>query len=229
MPVKRLRLTDAVTTSEGNEVVLYQRDDGYFVIRVDGWELMSSRAHGSEEALATLALAALDGRRKPRVLVGGLGMGFTVRATLAALDERGGGGRVVVAEILPAVVVWNRGPLAHLAGHALDDPRVTVEEADVAMLLEGPRPWDVVLLDVDNGPEALTLHSNRRLYTSRGIERLRRALTPGGVLGIWCADPEPGFARALGYAGFRVESRRVGASPSGRGPRHTILVARREG
>jgi spermidine synthase len=225
--MKRLEVYDSVTTEEGSEVVLYQRDDGYFVIRVDGWELMSSRAHGSEEALATLALEALDARPSPRVLVGGLGMGFTVRAALAALDARGGGGRVAVAEILPAVVTWNRGPLAHLAGHALDDRRVTVEEHDVALLLEGPKPWDVVLLDVDNGPEALTLASNRRLYTGRGIERLHRALTPGGVLGVWCADPEPDFARALGYAGFEVKSHRTGASPGGKGPRHTILVARR--
>lgn len=223
--MRPLRILDHVITPDGRELVLYGRDDGFFVIRLDGWELMSSRAHGSEEALAHLALEALGGRRAPRVLVGGLGMGFTLRATLkyAAADAA-----VTVAEVFPAVVAWNRGPLGKLARHPLDDPRVKVEEDDVAAVLgANPGAFDIVLLDVDNGPEAFTLDSNRRLYDPRGLAVIHQALAPGGVLAVWSADREPWFDRHLRRAGFAVESRRVAARGCGKGPRHTIFLARR--
>lgn len=202
--------------------MLYERD-GVYSIRVNGLELMSSRAHGSEEAMADLVLADVR-NREPGVLVGGLGMGYTLRAVLDAVLESA---RVTVVEILPAIVDWNRGELAHLARRPLDDARVTVEVADVAAVITAnPRTFDAVLLDVDNGPAAFTTAGNQRLYGPQGLADIRRCLRPRGVLGVWSADPDPPFARRLTKAGFRVRTETVSARHTTKGPKHTIFVAR---
>lgn len=200
---------DSVRTPQGVELVLTRRD-GVFEIDVDGYDLMSSRVHGSEEEMARLALAALGGRRAEdelRILVGGLGMGYTLRALLDALGSRRA--KVEVAEVFAAVVEWNRTHLAELAGRPLDDRRVNVTVGDVGERLGGDERWDVVLLDVDNGPEALTLRSNEALYSAWGLDRLHRALAPGGVLAVWSSYGDPRFVRRLAKAGFAVEQRTV--------------------
>lgn len=220
------RILDSVVTPDGGELVLYRRGDVY-QIEIDAYDLMSSRAHGSEEELARRALQALGDRPAPRVLVGGLGMGFTLRATLDALKGRRGAG-VTVAEVFPAVVEWNRRWLGELAGRPLDDPRVTVEVADVAALATARSPWDVILLDVDNGAEALTLEANRRLYGRAGIERLHGALAPGGVLAVWSNGEDPPFADRLRRGGFQVATHRVAARAGGKGGRHVVFVGKRE-
>lgn len=222
--MKPRRLLDYAVSPDGLELALYQHGD-VFLIQIDGHDLMSSRAHGSEEELARRALAALGERPSTRVLVGGLGMGFTLRATLAALTGRRGAA-VVVAEVFPAVVRWNREILGHLAGRPLDDPRVRVEVADVADLLT-PASFDVVLLDVDNGPEALTLASNRHLYGRRGLARIRQALRPGGVLAVWSAGDDPRFTDELRRGGFDAAVHRARERASGKGARHALFVARR--
>lgn len=193
-----------------------------YTIRVDGFELMSSRSHGSEDALAQLALAEIRAER-PRVLVGGLGMGFTLRAVLDVLPPSA---RVTVVEILPAVVRWNRGPLAELAGSPLDDPRVELIEADVGRVIGANRDtFDAVLLDVDNGPAALTLARNASLYRRAGLAQARRGLRPGGVLAVWSAGPDHRFERELGRAGFEVRVETVRARDGTKGPRHTLFFA----
>jgi len=229
--MKPQRILDCVTTPDGGEIVLYQRGDA-FVIHIDNFELMTSRAHGSEEALARLALDALDapGRRPaPRVLVGGLGMGFTLRAALDCVAGRPGA-RVVVAEFFPAVVEWNRRYLGQLAGEPLADPRVEVALGDIARPIAAAAAaaaYDAILLDVDNGAEALTLEGNRHLYTQKGVARLHRALTPGGVLAVWSTDDDPRFTDRLTREGFTVTTHRAAARPGGKGTRHVIFVARR--
>ncbi|MCK5376853.1 MAG: hypothetical protein KAJ97_07215 [Acidobacteria bacterium] len=221
--MKPQKTLSRMATPDGKELVLYERD-GVFSIRVDGLELMSSRAHGSEEALARLVLSEI-GHRRPKVLVGGLGMGYTLRAVL---NFRPPVSTVTVAELFPSVVSWNRDELAHLAGAPLDDPRVTLVEDDVSDLLaNSPHSFDAVLLDVDNGPAAFTLARNERLYGPHGIASVRRSLRPGGVLGVWSADPDPAFARELGRAGFRVKTEKVSARGVAKGPKHTIFVAKR--
>lgn len=213
-----------VTTADGKELVLYHRD-GVFHIRIDGLELMSSRAHGSEQMLARLACDRIEGVTGPRMLIGGLGLGYTLRA---ALDCLRADAEVVVAELFPAVVEWNRGPLAHLAGYPLRDPRVRVEESDVRDLLgERSASFDAILLDVDNGPEALTLASNQWLYTAPGLAALRRSLKGAGVLAIWSPYRDTAFVRRLRRAGFEVRSETVSARGHAAGPRHTIFLAKR--
>ncbi len=209
---------------DGGELVLYRRDDQY-VIRVDGQELMSSRAHGSEERMAELACADLAARAGARVLVGGLGMGFTLRAVL---DAVGPDARVRVAELVPAVVDWNRGPLADLAGRPLDDRRVELHVGDVGALLRagGPR-HDAILYDVDNGPQALTRKGNQVLYGAQGLTLVKGALRPGGRFAVWSASPDQRFATSLRRAGFAaVDIHEVPARGRAGGPRHTIFVAR---
>jgi len=214
-----------VVTPDGRELVLSRRGD-VFHIHIDRYELMASRAHGSEEELARLAIAALPATLAPRILVGGMGMGFTVRAALDALADRPQA-TVEVAEVFPAVVAWNRGPLAALAREPLADPRVAVVEADVADVVAGADArYDAILLDVDNGPEALTLDSNRRLYAPAGLRALRAALTAEGVLAVWSTDDDPRFAHRLGETGFSVSTHRVRAR-AGRGARHVVFLARR--
>ena len=209
------------STPDGGEIVLYERDGAYF-IRVNGLELMTSRAHGSEEDLARLALAKVK-RKKPKVLVGGLGMGFTLRAVLDAVPRSA---KVLVAEILPAVVAWNREELAHLAGKPLEDPRVAIVERDVAEIIAAaPSAFDAVLLDVDNGPAALTVTENERLYGPSGLAAICRCLRPGGVLGVWSADPDKAFERRLAKAGFKASTETVPARRGAKGPKHTIFIA----
>jgi spermidine synthase len=235
--MQRWQILDSDVTPDGRELVLSRRGDMY-LIQVDAEELMSSRAHGSEDALARLALEALGGRPGPRVLVGGLGMGFTLRALLDALTERAGSQRgqkghktpapsVIVAEVFPIIVEWNRTHLGHLAGHPLDDRRVRVQVGDVADRLRADDPYDVILLDVDNGPDAFTLDRNRFLYTAAGLERIAGALTPGGVLAVWSADDDPRYVDQLHRAGFTAKTHRVHARAVGKGGRHAIFVARK--
>jgi spermidine synthase len=194
------------------------------VIHADGKSLMSSRMHGSEQALATLGCRGLAGRPEPRVLIGGLGMGFTLRA---ALDLLPSGASVVVAELVPAVAEWNRGPLGPLAGHPLRDPRVRLELCDVgAVLRASPGAFDAVLLDVDNGPSPLAASDNASLYDDHGIAAARAALRPGGTLAVWSAREDRGFEHRLRHAGFSVEVERVRGRLAQGGPRHTIFLAR---
>ncbi len=213
----------AAVPGEEAPLVLAQRDRE-FVIRVGARALMSSAAHGSEEALAERALAALAATAGARVLVGGLGMGYTLAAALRRLPPAAS---VVVCELVPELVGWNRGPLADLAGRPLEDRRVEVREGDVAEAIRGSdAAFDAILLDVDNGPNGLTRASNDRLYSGPGLRAARRALRPGGVLGVWSVAPDRGFARRLGEAGFRVAEETVRARRD-RGGRHTLWIATR--
>lgn len=209
------------TTPDGTELLLYERD-GVFRLRVDGFELMSSRAHGSETALADLACERLPSREAPRVLVGGLGFGYTLRAVLDALPASA---RVVVAEMFDAVVEWNQGPLAALARRPLADPRVEVRRGDVATVFHAARPvWDAVLLDVDNGPESFTLRRNHRLYGVDGLTAIHRCMVPKGVLAVWSAFRDDAFVRRLLKAGFEASAKTAFARGTGGGPRHTIFL-----
>lgn len=215
-PVGETRLPSGETMS------LHRRGDE-FSLRVAGLELMNSRQHGSEEALAALALAELA-RPAQNVLIGGLGMGFTLRAALDALPATA---RVSVAELVPQVAEWNRGPLAHLAGRPLTDGRVRLVVADVADLLaRATGTYDAVLLDTDNGPEGTTHEGNERLYSPAGLRAAHAALTPGGVLAVWSAFQSPAFARRLVAAGFAVSEKNV-RSRGKKGVRHVVWLARR--
>ena len=200
-----------------------------YIIMLGRDELMGTRMQFSEEQLAELTLEQLRSPR-PRILIGGYGMGFTYRSALAHLPETGG--EVVVAEVVPEILDWARGPLAHLTGSSLDDKRGSVELCDVAALIDdagdGTRPkWDAILLDVDNGPDGIVRDGNERLYTRTGIGRARDALAPGGVLAVWSAGPDHKFTGRLKDAGFQVDVRTVRARPNNKGPHHTIWFARR--
>ena len=215
---------DSASVPGGRELRLWQRGTE-FAIRLDGNELMNSRLFASEEALATFACERLRGRAAPAVLIGGLGMGFTLRAALAGLGPRA---RITVAELVPAVVGWARGPLAALFCASLDDPRVTVREADVADLIgSGRGAWDAILLDVDNGPEGLTATANDALYGPVGLGAAHAALRPGGILAVWSSGPDPAFLRRLGRSGFAVEEKRVRAHRGRSGTRHVIWLGAR--
>ncbi|HEX8645139.1 MAG TPA: hypothetical protein VF702_14615 [Allosphingosinicella sp.] len=205
----------------GSELRLYRRGDEFSIL-IGGVELMTSRAAGSEEALARLACERIAGRPCPTMLIGGLGMGFTLRAALSALPPEA---QVTVAELVPAVVAWARGPLAALHAGALDDPRVALLEEDVARTIEcGRAAWDAILLDVDNGPGGLSLESNDRLYAPAGLRAARAALRPGGILAIWSSHPDAAFTRRLRTEGFKVEE--VPARSAGRkGARHHLWFA----
>jgi spermidine synthase len=215
-------LESAQVPGNGGELSLYRRGDE-FSIRVGNRELMNSRVHGSEEALAEMACARIAGRLAPRILVGGLGMGYTLAATLRGLGTEGS---VTVAELVPAVVAWNRGPLSALAGHPLQDRRVTVQEVDVAQVLRAAAAaYDAVLLDVDNGPEGLARKENDWLYARPGLEAAHAALRPAGVLAVWSAAPHQVFTQRLRRVGFAVDEAHVPARRSGKGRRHTIWLA----
>jgi len=219
--VKPVELLGETLGPDGTVMKLMRRDDEY-VILADGATLMSSRMHGSEEALATLACRRLRIIERPSVLIGGLGMGFTLRA---ALDLLSLDATVVVAELVPAVVEWNRGPLGALAGHPLKDARVRVKIADVgATLHSGAGQFDAVLLDVDNGPSAFTDSSNAELYDERGIAAARAALKVDGVLAVWAAREDGKFEQRLRAGGFDVQVQRVRGRLNRGGPRHTIFL-----
>jgi len=207
---------------DGGELVLRQRG-GDYEIRVDGFDLMSNRAHGSEEELARLACAHVTAAEAPRVLVGGLGMGYTLRATLDVLPP---GAQVVVAEIVPAVVEWNRGPLAPLAGCPLDDPRSAVHVGDVGALLRTTTVrFDAIMLDVDNGPQSLVRKGNQLLYSPVGLQTTKNALRRGGMLAVWSSDRSSTFETRLRKAGFAARSVDVPARGKAGGPKHTIFLA----
>jgi len=215
---------------DGTGELRLKRRGAEFSIMSGTIELMNSRLSGSEEALATLVAQRLAGRKAPSVLIGGFGMGFTLRAALAAF---GADARITVAELVPEVVDWARGPMADLSAGCLDDPRVTVAIADVAALIRpetgrGPAPqWDAILLDVDNGPEGLTRRVNDRLYDHAGLAAARTALTPGGVLAVWSQGPDRAFSKRLRDAGFAVEEVIVRAHRGKKGARHVIWLAAR--
>lgn len=224
IPWKLLATTLVPDTTQ--ELSLHKRGDE-FSIRVNGDELMNSRVHGSEDALAELACSRLGKIAEPRVLVGGLGMGFTLAATLGHL---GAVGRVIVAELVPAVVAWNRGPLANFFGNPLADERVTVLEVDVALILQAEkRAYNAILLDVDNGPEGLTRSGNDWLYGDVGLQTAFQALRAGGVLAVWSAAPDEAFAKRLAKAGFQVSENMVKARGAKGGSPHIIWLATKNG
>jgi spermidine synthase len=205
----------------GGELRLMQRGQE-FAIFAGATPLMNSRMSSSEIVLAEIACARLKGRRKARMLIGGYGMGFTLRAALAGLD---GDARVVVAELVPQVIAWARGPMSALTADCLDDSRVTLQDGDVgAAIAAGRGGYDAILLDVDNGPDGLSRAANDSLYTAQGLKAARHALRPGGLLAVWSAAPSKIFTQRLGQAGFKVEEVAARAN-KGKGVRHVIWVA----
>ncbi|MFB2552462.1 spermidine synthase [Ensifer soli] len=220
-------LLDTAAVPGGGELRLKRRG-GEFSIMLGSNELMNSRLSGSEEALATLAAARLpEGMTRPRMLIGGLGMGFTLRAALAVLPENA---EVTVAELVPAVIGWAKGPMAAVFAGSLDDPRVTLHEGDVAALIgTASRRFDAILLDVDNGPDGLTRAENDGLYSPAGLGATKRALGPGGVLAVWSSAPDPAFTRRLAQAGFAAEAVNARANGKRGGARHTIWLATAQG
>jgi spermidine synthase len=219
--VKPLERLGEGRAPDGTRIALTRRD-AEFMILADGLPLMTSGMHGSEDALATLGCRHVP-PRAPHVVVGGLGMGFTLRAALDTLPKDA---TVTVAELIPAVVEWNRGPLGPLANHPLDDDRVRVELTDVGELLRNnPAAFDAVLLDVDTSPKALTLSANQWLYGEAGITATRRALRPGGVLAVWSAQEDTAYATRLRRAGFEVVVERVRARLKQGGSWHAIFLA----
>ena len=216
-------LIDTAQVPGGGELRLFRRGDD-FSIMLGANELMNSRLSGSEEALATSVCDRLGVQPAPRLLIGGLGMGFTLGAALGRL---GPDAAVTVAELVPAVVAWARGPMAPIFDGSLDDRRVTIVEDDVGALIAGAGShWDAILLDVDNGPDGLTRRGNDRLYSATGLDRARSALRSGGILAVWSAAPDAKFVRRLETAGFAVEEIVVKAR-GGRGARHIIWLAKR--
>ncbi|GHE19776.1 hypothetical protein [Halomonas urumqiensis] len=209
---------------QGSELRLLQRNDE-FSIRIAGksGELMNTRLHGSEDALAELACRRVAERPAARVLVGGLGMGFTLAAALGCL---GSDAEVVVAELVPGVVGWNRGPLGAAAGYPLNDPRTRVNLGDVGELIRRePAGFDAIMLDVDNGPEGLTRRENDQLYSPKGLAAAQRALRADGVLAVWSAGQDPAFSERLRRTGLTVEEVMVRAHRPGKGARHCIWLA----
>jgi len=216
----------AIMPDGGGELRLKQRGSE-FSIMLGAIELMNSRLSGSEEALARLSYERIINHARPHMLIGGLGMGFTLRAALAALP---GDARITVGELVPAVVAWARGPMAAVFAGCLDDERVDISEGDVGRLIQSaPSGYDAILLDVDNGPEGLTRRANDDLYSVTGLRAARRALRPNGVLSVWSSAADAGFTRRLRDAGFAVEELTVRASTKGRGARHVIWMATRNG
>ena len=188
-------------------------------------ELMNSRLSGSEEALATLACRQIEAVKAPHLLIGGLGMGFTLRAALAVLGSEA---RIVVAELVPAVIVWARGPMQDIFGESLEDPRADIRQADVIEVIRSQaKAFDAILLDVDNGPEGLIRKANDALYDTKGLQAIHRALRPAGVLAVWSSGPNPKFTKRLRDAGFAVNEVAVRATTKRSGARHVIWFATR--
>lgn len=210
----------------GGELRLLRRGTE-FSIKLGQNELMNSRLSGSEEALATLVCERLQGCRQPRMLIGGLGMGFTLRAALSRL---GADASIVVAELVPEVVAWARGHMAEVFGDSLSDPRVSIRETDVGLLMRTQQSaYDAILLDVDNGPEGLSREANDALYNNTGLAMARGALRAGGVFAVWSSGPDPRFTQRLTKAGFGVDEIKTRASRKGGGARHVIWIATRSG
>lgn len=223
--MKPWELLATARASDGTEMRLTRHDDEYMIL-ADGRVLMSSRLRRSEEALATLACRQASSMPQPQVLVGGLGLGYTLRAALDVLPPDA---TVTVGELLPEMVDWNRGPLASLAGHPLDDTRVRIDVGDVGHTLRAScSRFDVVLLDVDNGPATFSAGVNGGLYTDAGLRAAYRALRPEGTLAIWSAWDDRGFARRLRSHAFDVEVVPVRGQQKRKGPRHSIYVARKQ-
>ena len=208
----------------GEELTLYRHDQDFMIVLGNN-ELMSTRRSGSEIALATLSCDRIAGRKKPRILIGGYGMGFTLRA---ALEAWGGDAEITVAELVPEIISWARGPMANLMAGCLDDPRVQLTIGDVGDVIEAcPDTFDAILLDVDNGPDGLVRDANNQLYIARGLKQAKAALKPGGILAIWSAIKDPAFAMRLKKCGFEVEEVQVRARANGKGAKHTIWFAAR--
>ena len=225
MIARELLGTAQVPGGEELKLFAHGRD---FMIVLGHNELMSTRLRYSEESLATMTLDRLGGRANPRLLIGGYGMGFTLRAALARIGPKG---HCTVAELVPEIIDWARGPMAELAAGCLDDKRVTLRMDDVAdAMLLAPEPFDAILLDVDNGPDGLVRAENKGLYSKAGLHNARRALAPGGVLAVWSAAPDFKFVRRMTDVGFTVEEvevrARIDAQGRGKGPRHVIWFAR---
>ena len=210
---------------DGEELKLYRHDRDFMIVL--GYnELMSTRMRTSEEALATMTIERLEGVQDPHLLVGGYGMGFTLRAALAKVE---GNARITVAELVPEIIDWARGPMAELTAGCLDDPRVRLVRGDVAeAILLAPELLDAILLDVDNGPDGLVRADNKRLYSKAGLHNARKALRPGGILAVWSADKDPKFRRRMEECHFEVEEVEVRARANGKGPRHVIWFGRTE-
>ena len=221
--MKIRELIDTARIPGGDELRLYRRG-GDFIIAIGGNELMNSRMSGSEEALAVMSCDRLRKPETAQLLIGGYGMGFTLRAALSAL---GSDAKITVAELVPEIIDWARGPMAGLAAGCLDDPRVELVVGDVAAAIAADRNrYDAILLDVDNGPDGLVRAANDGIYSAAGLASAKAALRPGGVLAIWSAAPDARFTRRLTAAGFRVEEAAVRARASGKGARHVIWFAR---
>jgi spermidine synthase len=199
------------------------RRDAEFSMMLGSNELMNSRLSGSEEVLATLACKRIEAVEAPHLLIGGLGMGFTLRAALAVLGPQA---RIVVAELVPAVIAWARGPMASVFGDSLEDARASIREADVADVIRSrASAYDAILLDVDNGPEGLIRKANDALYDMKGLKAVRRALRPGGVLAVWSSGPHPAFSKRLADTGFGVTEVAVRATAKRSGAHHVIWFA----
>lgn len=221
--IPRVLLGSAAIPDTDKELRIYQSGDLFSLKILGRGELMNSRQHGSEVALADLACARLGHTDKPRLLVGGLGMGFTLAAALKAV---GPGAEVVVAELVPEVVEWNRHLIGAPSGHPLDDPRSRVYVGDVGDLIrQQPGGFDAILMDVDNGPEALVRRENGWLYTPAGLQATHQALRPQGVLAVWSTGADGAFSKRLRRAGFAVEESIVRPHRAGKGPRHHIWIA----
>lgn len=218
------QLARTTIPNSSDELQLWQRGEE-FAIRIGGvpGDLMNSRMHASEDALAELACARIGNLAQARVLVGGLGMGFTLAAALGVLMPSA---KLCVAELIAEVVDWNRGPLGACAGHPLNDPRCEVHTGDVAELLAGSGRYDAILLDVDNGPEAMTHADNQWLYSAAGLRAIFKSLRADGIVAIWSARQNPQFGKRLQRTGFRLDTRSVRARP-GKGSRHTIFLAQK--
>ncbi len=217
-----VQLDSAPIPGESGELRLKQRGSE-FSIMLGSNELMNSRLSGSEEALATLSRDKIAGRPRPNMLIGGLGMGFTLRAALSALPADAS---VTVAELVPAVVQWAHGPMSAVFQGCLDDPRVAIHQGDVGELIrQSKAKFDAILLDVDNGPDGLTRRSNDSLYDFAGLRSARDALRPGGVLAVWSSGPDAGFTRRLRDCGFAVEAVNTRANGKRGGARHVIWLA----
>ena len=219
--IPRILLGTAIVPGGGEELRLFRRGKDFMIV-LDRNELMNGRMSGSEEALATMTIERL-GNRDAHLLIGGYGMGFTLRAAYGALSPKG---KITVVELVPEIVSWAKEYMAELTGDTFDDRRLDLVIGDVADSIRAGQ-YDAILLDVDNGPDGLTREANDRLYSAQGLAAAKAALRPGGILAVWSAAPDRHFARRLSEAGFAIDEVTLAARPNGKGPRHTIWFAKR--